>query len=68
MANAQAARKFRLALDMYEFGERMALAGLRRRHPDATDEQLALMLGAWRLERPGAPSGDAPGRASRRFA
>jgi hypothetical protein len=67
MADAQVARKFRLALDMYEFGERMARSGMRRRHPHATDEQIAQMLRDWRKARPGAPAGDAAGRPSRRF-
>jgi len=37
------ARKFRLILDTYEMGKRMAMAGLRMRHPDATQDEL------WRL-------------------
>jgi Rv0078B-related antitoxin len=57
----------RLALDMYEFGEQMARSGLRRRHPHASDEEIAQMLGDWRRSRPGAPGGDAVGRPSRRF-
>ncbi len=67
MADTQVARRFRLALDMYEFGERMALSALRRRHPHATDEQITLMLREWRQTRPGAPAGDAAGRPSHRF-
>jgi hypothetical protein len=31
-------------MDMYEFGERMARSGLRRRHPAATEEQITRML------------------------
>ena len=68
VADARVAHRFRLALDMYAFGEQMALAGLRRRHSNATEDQIIRMLGAWRRERPGAPGGDTPGRASRRFA
>ena len=68
MADARVAHRFRLALDMYEFGERMARSALRRRHPLASDEELAQMLREWRQARPGAPGGDAPGRPSRRFA
>lgn len=59
--------RFRLALDMYEFGERMARSALRRRHPNASEEQIMQMLRDWRQARPGAPSGDAAGRPSRRF-
>ena len=63
----QVAKRFRLALDMYEFGERMARSALRRRHPHATDEQIARMLRDWRQARPGATEGHAAGRPSRRF-
>jgi len=68
MADARVAHRFRLALDMYAFGEQMVLARLRRRHPNAAEDQIMRMLGAWRSERPCAPGGDTPGRASRRFA
>ena len=67
MADGRIAERFRLALDMYEFGERMARSGLRRRHPEATEEQIARMLLEWRMTRPGAPRGDAAGQPSRRF-
>lgn len=67
MADVQLAQRFRLALDMYEFGEHIVLARLRRHYPDATEDEVTRMIGAWRTQRPGAPGGDAPGRASRRF-
>ncbi len=67
VADELMAQRFRIALDMYEFGERMARSGLRRRHPAATEEQIARMLREWRVARTGAPSGDAAGRPSRRF-
>jgi hypothetical protein len=67
VADTQVARRLRLALDMYEFGERMARSTLRRRHTNATDEQVKQMLGDWRQARPGAPAGDAAGRPSHRF-
>jgi len=60
--DAQLADRFRLALDMYEFGEKMTQSRLRRDHPGATDEQIARMLRDWRMERPGASGGDAAGR------
>ncbi len=37
------ARKFQLIFDTYEMGKQLAMAGLRMRHPDATEEEL------WRL-------------------
>lgn len=33
-------RKFRLIFETYEMGRQLAMAGLRMRHPDATEEQL----------------------------
>ena len=37
------ARKFQLISHTYEMGRQLAMAGLRMRHPDATEEEL------WRL-------------------
>jgi hypothetical protein len=34
------ARKFQLLFHTYEMGKQLALAGLRMRHPDATQEEL----------------------------
>jgi len=34
------ARKFQLIVDTYEMGKRLALAGLKARHPNANDEEL----------------------------
>jgi hypothetical protein len=61
------AQRFRVALDMFEFGEQMQSATLRRLHPEMSDEAIAVKLQAWRVSRPGAPSGDADGVSSRRF-
>jgi hypothetical protein len=61
------AERMRLALDMYEVGERMQRARLRRQDPDATDEQVDALVGAWLRDRPGAEFGDAVGKPSRRF-
>ena len=55
------------ALDMFEVGIQMQRSRLRREHPDAADTEIADMLEAWLLDRPGAPHGDAVGRPSRRF-
>lgn len=56
MADELVARRFRIALDMYEFGEQMERSGLRRRYPAATEELIARMLQEWRVARTGAPS------------
>ena len=47
--------------EMFEFGVEMMAANLRRRHPDASPEQIELMLEQWLLDRPGAEAGDSDG-------
>lgn len=61
------ARRLRLALDLYEVGERMQRQRLRRLRPDATAAEIEDELRAWRQRRPGAPAGDHPGTPSHRF-
>ena len=56
-----AAERLRLALDMFATGEAIMRQNLRRRHPAARDEEIEAMLQAWRLERPGAETGDGDG-------
>lgn len=68
MDKAAAARRLRIAIDMYEVGERMQRQRLRRLHPGATDAQIEAKLAAWRQRRPGAEFGDCPGTPSTRFA
>lgn len=34
------ARKFQLVLDTYEMGKRLAMAGLKARHPNGSEEEL----------------------------
>ena len=63
-----AAQRLRLALDMYEVGERMQRQRLRRQRPAATEEEIEAEVRAWRQHRPAAPTGDHPGPPSRRFA
>lgn len=52
---------------MYEFGEQMERARLRRLSPDATDADIDAAISSWLRTRPDAPLGDAVGRPSRRF-
>lgn len=47
--------------EMLELGVDMMAANLRRRHPDASSEEIDRLLDAWLLERPGAEEGDGPG-------
>ncbi|MFT4295870.1 MAG: hypothetical protein QM582_10710 [Micropruina sp.] len=67
MSDADVARRIRAVFTMYEFGERMHRSTLRRENPQATDAQIDALRNAWRLDRPGAPHGDAVGRPSRRI-
>ena len=61
MAASEIARRFQLALDLYQAGEDMMRAKLRREFPHDTDEEIERRLIAWLSERPGAEHGDCPG-------
>jgi hypothetical protein len=52
---------------MYEFGERMYRARLRRENPGAADTEIEARVRVWRATRHGAPGGDSNGSPSRRF-
>ncbi len=56
------AARLRTALDLFLAGERMMRQTLKRRHPEATTEEIDRRLRAWMSERPGAEHGDAAGR------
>jgi hypothetical protein len=60
-ASDQAAERLRLALDLFAAGEALMRENLRRRHPDATDDEIEERLCEWLRERPGAECGDAVG-------
>ena len=53
---------FRATLDLFETGVNLMRQNLRRRHPEASDETVEELLHEWLLDRPGAASGDCPGR------
>jgi hypothetical protein len=63
----RAATNIRVALDLSEAAEKIALQNLRRRHPDATPEEIEQKLLEWLLNRPGAEHGDGVGRPVSRF-
>jgi Rv0078B-related antitoxin len=67
VANSIAARKLRLALDMYEAGEQMQRMRLRRERPDADVADIEAAVDMWRMTRPGAEAGDSAGQTSTRF-
>ena len=53
---------FRTTLDLFETGLDLMRQNLRRSHPETGDEEIELLLHEWLLDRPGAESGDCPGR------
>jgi hypothetical protein len=59
--HAKLVEKLRLTFDLHEAGVRMMRQNLRRRFPDAQDEEVEARLSAWLHERPGAELGDAEG-------
>ena len=52
---------FRMTLDLFQTGVDVMRHSLRRRHPDALDQEIERRLGEWLRERPGAEFGDCPG-------
>lgn len=61
-ATPNAARTFRLTLDLFDAGVRLMRQNLRRRDPGADDQAINRQLARWLRERPGAEHGDAAGR------
>jgi hypothetical protein len=58
----RAARQMRIALELFELGEMMLRQTLRRKRPGASAAEIEAAVVDWRLRRPGAELGDAPGR------
>lgn len=54
--------RLRMTFRLHDEGVRLMRQSLRRRHPDASDEEIERLLGEWLSERPGAEFGDAVGR------
>ena len=61
-AASNAARTFRLTLDLFDAGVQLMRQNLRRRNPAADDQAIERQLLSWLRERPGAEHGDAAGR------
>ena len=57
-----AAERLRTAFELHEAGVEMMRQTLRRKHPEANDSELDVMLARWLRERPGAEFGDAEGK------
>jgi len=51
---------FRTALDLFQTGVDVMRENLRRRHPEADDDEIERPLGKWLQDRPGAGCGDCP--------
>jgi hypothetical protein len=60
--DTEAAAGVRTALDLYEVAETLVRQRLRRERPGASEDEIEQQVGAWRVARPGAEDGDAPGR------
>jgi hypothetical protein len=50
------------AVDLWATGVALQRQTIRRRYPDASDEEIDTLLNHWLQERPGAQSGDGPRR------
>jgi hypothetical protein len=61
-ATPSIAQAFRTTLDLFETGVRLMRQNLRRAHPKAGHEEIERLLHDWLVDRPGAESGDCPGR------
>ena len=62
---------FRTTLELFETGLELMRQNLRCSRPAASDDEIEMLLHEWLLQRPGAESGDCPGRpvdVSTRFA
>jgi hypothetical protein len=57
-----AGNAFRTTLDLFETGLGLMRQNLRRDHPEATEQEVNRRLRQWLHDRPGAESGDCPGR------
>jgi Rv0078B-related antitoxin len=66
--NPSVADAFRTTLDLFEAGVDLMRQNLRRGHPEASGEEIERLLREWLLNRPGAESGDCPGRPVDRLA
>ncbi len=52
----------RATLDLFDTGLDLMRQNLRRRYPEAGDDEIERRLGAWLADRPGAECGDCAGR------
>lgn len=60
-------KRMELAFDLYEAAEEIMRQNLRRRNPEASEEEIEEGIREWLRRRPGAKHGDGVGRPSQRF-
>ena len=58
----EAAERFKIAMELYEFGEAIMRQNLRREHSHSSEAEIEKLFLAWLHRRPGAEEGDAEGR------
>lgn len=54
-------RKMERAVELWDLSEQIMRQNLRRRNPEASEEEIEALFRAWLHERPGAEHGDASG-------
>lgn len=59
--DAAVRERMRLTFDLFEAAEQMMRLNLRRRYPEADEEEIERRLTDWLHTRPGAEHGDASG-------
>jgi hypothetical protein len=59
------AARLRLALELSAVADAMRAQRFRRENPSFDEEQIEVLMEAWRGTRPGAEAGDAQGRPGR---
>ncbi len=64
-AQSIAATRFRRTLELFEDGVELMRQNLRRQNPEASEAEIAALLGRWLRTRPDAEAGDCPGRVRR---
>jgi hypothetical protein len=53
------------AADLWATGVTLQREAIRRRHPDASDQDIEAQLNHWLMDRPGAKAGDGPNPGER---
>jgi hypothetical protein len=59
--------RMEIAFDLYQTAEQMMRQNLRRRYPEASEDDIQEGIREWLRRRPGAEHGDGVGRPGKRF-